>query len=92
MSYSRPSERTTRPLVHRVTPACRHADGTISWSSVLDLRRMASEDSDQLVSGLFAIHRLSDLGDVRQTRMSPVDASIDHLNATSELVELSLLR
>ncbi len=52
-----------RPLVHRAVPACRHADGTISSSSALDVRRMASEDSEKLVSGSLAIHCLRDLRD-----------------------------
>ena len=52
---------------YRVVPACRHADGTISSSSVLDVRRMASEDSDQLSSGFPAVHRLCDLRNPNQT-------------------------
>ena len=52
-----------RPLVHRIFPACRHADGTISSSSVRDVRRMASEESDQLRPGFLAVHGLSDLCD-----------------------------
>ena len=48
-------------------PACRHAEGTISSSSVLDVWRMASEDSDQIVSGFPSIHRLSDLSDCYET-------------------------
>jgi len=46
-------------------PACRHAEGTISSSSVLDVWRMASEDSDEIVPGLAMIHRLPDLDDLR---------------------------
>ena len=53
---------------------------------------MASEDSDQLMAGLLAIHRLSDFGEVRESRMGPVDAAVDHLDAASELNEVSLLR
>ena len=40
-----------RPYPHRASPACRHADGTISSSTVADVRRMASEDSDQVCPG-----------------------------------------
>ena len=40
---------------------------------------MVSEDTDQLMSGLAAIHRLSDLRDVRQTRTGPMGTEIDHL-------------
>jgi hypothetical protein len=53
---------------------------------------MVSEDSDQLTSGLFSIHRLSDLRDIRQSRMGPMDATVDHLNAASELLKVSPLR
>jgi hypothetical protein len=53
---------------------------------------MVSEDSDQVVSGLFSIHRLRDLGDVRQARMGPMDAAVDQCHAASELLEISLLR
>ena len=48
-------------------PACRHAEGTISSSSVPDVWRMASEDSDELVPGFLSIHRLSNFGDSNQT-------------------------
>jgi hypothetical protein len=47
-----------------VVAACRHADGTISSSGVPDVRRMVSEDSDQVVPGLPPVHRLRDLGDL----------------------------
>ena len=47
-------------------PACRHAEGTISSSSVLDVWRMASEDSDQFVPGLAMVHRLRDLRNLDQ--------------------------
>src|SRR5205085_9433698 len=76
-------KRMARPRSTRAFPACRHADGTISSSSVLDVRRMASEDSDQLSSGLLAIHRLSDLRDVRMS-------CVDHLDAAGELLEVPL--
>ena len=55
-----------RHLLVSALPACRHADGTISSSSVLDVRRMASEDSEKLSSGLLAVHRRSDLDDLDQ--------------------------
>ena len=44
-------EADSAPCYH-VVPACRHADGTISSSSVLDVRRMASEDSEEFRPGL----------------------------------------
>jgi hypothetical protein len=53
---------------------------------------MASEDSDQILPGLLAIHRLSDLGDVRQTPMGPMGTGRDHLDAADELLKVLLLR
>jgi hypothetical protein len=53
---------------------------------------MVSEDSDQILPGLLAIHRLSDLRDVRQARVGPMGAAIDHLNTADELLEVPLLR
>jgi hypothetical protein len=53
---------------------------------------MVSEDSDQVVPGLFSIHRLSDLGDVRETRTGQVSASRDQLQAAGKLLEIPLLR
>jgi hypothetical protein len=55
-----------RTLLVGAAPACRHADGTISSPCVQGVRRMASEDSDQLCPGLTAIHRLGDLRDLDQ--------------------------
>lgn len=53
---------------------------------------MVSEDSDQILSGLLAIHRLGDLRDIRQTRVGPVHTEVDHLHAADELLEIQLLR
>jgi hypothetical protein len=78
--------------VHRAFPACRHADGTISSSSVLDVRRMASEDSDQFGPGLLAVHRLSDLRDIGQPLEGEVMTCRNLLDATRELLEVALLR
>jgi hypothetical protein len=75
-----------------VIPACRHADGTISSSSVLDAWRMASEDSDEVVPGFAAIHRLSDLRDLDETGSAQMTAVSDELNAPRELLEVLLLR
>src|ERR1700684_607112 len=75
----------------RAFPACRHADGTISSSSVLDVRRMASEDSEDVRSGLLAIHRLRDLNDMRQPLTREVMSRLDQLNAFRELLEVALL-
>ena len=82
-------KRKTRPW--HVLPACRHADGTISSSSVLDVRRMASEDSEQLSPGLLAVHRLGDLHDLREPLEREVTARIDHFDALRELLEVALL-
>ena len=73
-------------------PACRHAEGTISSSSVLDVWRMASEDSDQFVPGLHSVHRLCDLGDLDETRRRQVPTGVDEPDACRELLEVSLLR
>jgi len=53
---------------------------------------MVSEDSDQIVSGLSAIHRLSNLRDIRQTRPGPMGTDVDHLDTARELLESTLLR
>src|SRR5436305_15033283 len=74
-----------------VVPACRHADGTISSSSVLDVWRMASEDSDQLVPGLAPIHRLHHFDDLCKTLASLVSTGGHELNARSELLEVESL-
>ena len=60
-----------------VIPACRHADGTISSSSVLDAWRMASEDPDEVMPGFAAIHRLSDLRDLYETASAQMTAVSD---------------
>ena len=52
---------------------------------------MVSEDSDQILSGLLAIHRLSDLCDIRQTHMGPMDTLVDHLYTADELLKIPLL-
>src|SRR4051794_12665019 len=77
--------------MHSVIPACRHAEGTISSSRVRDVRRMASEDSDQLWPGFLAIHRLSDLRDCHKTLSGQVLARGYLLHATRELLEVASL-
>ena len=52
---------------------------------------MVSEDSDQFVSGLFSIHCLHDLRDVREPMMGPVDTVIDQSDAAGELFKVSPL-
>src|SRR5215210_1046660 len=63
--YSYSMSRRALHVPSRVA-ACRHADGTISSSSVLDVRRMASEDSDQLRSESAVVHSLRDLNNLEQ--------------------------
>jgi hypothetical protein len=53
---------------------------------------MASEDSDELASGLLSIHRLSDLGDLDQTLWGQMSTTDDQLDASRELLEVTLLR
>ena len=73
-------------------PACRHADGTISSSSVLDVWRMASEDSDEVVSGLPSVHRFSDPCNLDHAVDRLVTAGGDELDASHELLEVVTLR
>jgi hypothetical protein len=72
-------------------PACRHADGTISSSDVSDVWRMASEDSDELVPGLPAVHRLSNLRDLGQPGWRKMPAARHERHARRELLEVLLL-
>jgi hypothetical protein len=53
---------------------------------------MASEDSDELVSGFSSIHRLSNLSDLDETGRRPVGAGGDEVDASCELLEVSVLR
>src|SRR5438876_931394 len=73
-------------------PACRHAEGTISSSSVLDVWRMASEDSDELVSGLAMVHRLCNLGDLDETLTGQMPFGSDDVHTPRELLEIMPLR
>ena len=52
---------------------------------------MASEDTDELVSGLPAIHGLCDLRDLDETFGRHVPAGGDESHAVSELLEVQLL-
>jgi len=53
---------------------------------------MASEDSDQLMPGLLAIHRLNDFRYVRETLVGLVGAFVDEVDAAGELLEIPSLR
>ena len=72
-------------------PACRHAEGTISSSCVLDVWRMASEDSEEFVSGSSPIHRLRDLYDLRETLSGQVAIVGHQFHAGSELLKVEAL-
>ena len=52
---------------------------------------MASEDSDDVVSGLLPVHGLCDLRDLDETMRRLVPACGDELHAASELLEVLLL-
>jgi hypothetical protein len=75
-----------------VIPACRHAVGTISSSSGLDVWRMVSEDSDELISGLATVHRFCDAGDLDQTLSGQMPTARNQSDTTGELLEVVLLR
>ena len=45
---------------------------------------MVSEDSDEVVSRLLAVHRLGDLGDPDQPVRTEVDAALDQTDAVRE--------
>jgi hypothetical protein len=53
---------------------------------------MASEDSDQLMPGLPAIHRLNNLRDLHKTINSQVATRRNELDAVCELCEIVFLR
>jgi hypothetical protein len=53
---------------------------------------MVSEDSDQLYSGLLAIHRLSDLDDLNQPFSGQMMTGFDQLYTSCKLSEVFLLR
>jgi len=48
---------------------------------------MASEDSDQLMPGLFSVHRLSDFGNRRKPETGAMTAAIDQVHTPRELLE-----
>src|SRR5215207_362467 len=52
---------------------------------------MASEDSDQVRTGLPAIHGLRDLDDLQQSLAGPVEPFVDHIHAARELLEVRTL-
>ncbi len=78
--------------MHRVFPACRHADGTISSSTVVDVRRMASEDSEQFCSGFLAIHRFYRLDDPNEPVRGQMLSGVDPFETPRELLEVLVLR
>src|SRR5438876_9659582 len=72
--------------------ACRHAEGTISSSSVLDVWRMASEDSDQFLSGFSVVHRLCNFSDLNQPLSGEMPILADDFHAPRKLRKVQLLR
>ncbi len=53
---------------------------------------MASEDSEQLCSGLLAIHRLDNLGDACETIAGQMQSIVNHPEALREFFEVAQLR
>ena len=53
---------------------------------------MASEDSDELVTGLLVIHRLGDASDLDKTVPRQVPTRLDHIHARREALEVVPLR
>ena len=53
---------------------------------------MASEDSDQVVPGLLAIHGLSDLRDLNEPIGAQMSTRRHHLDAARKLLKVTLLR
>jgi hypothetical protein len=53
---------------------------------------MASEDSDQFVSGLAMVHRLCQLGYLDETLTGQMPAGVDDVHAPRELLEIVPLR
>src|ERR1700730_1595591 len=75
----------------QIGPACRHAVRTISSSRDRDVRRMASEDSDQFLPRLLMVHRLHDGGDFSYARRGSLDSDRAQLHASLELDEVIAL-
>jgi hypothetical protein len=53
---------------------------------------MASEDSDEFMSGLAMVHRLGDLHDLEQTARREMASVVDHPHHLGELLEVVALR
>src|SRR5438105_649553 len=58
----------------------------------LGVRRLVSEDSDQLWSEFLAIHRLSDFNDLHQAPSGQVMTDVNQLDAPRELLEILFFR
>jgi hypothetical protein len=80
------------PVAFAPASTCRHAARTISSSGVPDVRRMASEDSDQLRPGFPAVHRLRDLDDPDEPVRAQMFSGVDPAYAIRELLEVLPLR
>ena len=53
---------------------------------------MASEDSDELVTGLLVIHHLGDASDLDKTVPRQVPTRLDHIHARREALEVEPFR
>ena len=53
---------------------------------------MASEDSDELVTGFLVIHRFGDASDLDETIPRQVPSRLDHIHARREALEVETLR
>jgi hypothetical protein len=73
-------------------PAHRCAVRTISSLDVSSVRRMASEDSDHIVSGFLAIHGLHDRDDFDESISGEMSLAVDHCDALGEFLEIRTLR
>jgi hypothetical protein len=59
---------------------------------VVGVRHVVSEDSDQLGSWFAVVHRLDDLGDLKQPTNCEMRARLDYLHTPYELLEVQALR
>ena len=72
--------------------ACRHTDGTISSACIEQaVRRVVSEDSDQVIAGLPMIHRFCNAGDLDQTARRPMLTRGHNGHAPLEALKVSSL-
>jgi len=85
------NSKRTAPFLKSAVPACRHAAGTISSPCVQGVRRMASEDSDQILSGLSMVHAFRDFGDLDQAGCREMPAAAADIQTPDEPFEVAPL-